>query len=79
MNKLKFLGACLLLIAAVSTPALANDKIDPALPDYAVASGVDGNINSVGSDTLANLMTLWLLGAAPRGDRATGPSDCVSL
>jgi len=59
MNKLKFLGACLLLIAAVSTPALANDKIDPALPDYAVASGVDGNINSVGSDTLANLMTLW--------------------
>jgi phosphate transport system substrate-binding protein len=59
MNKLKFLGARLLLVAAVAAPVLANDKIDPALPDYVVASGVDGNINSVGSDTLANLMTLW--------------------
>ena len=53
------LSARLLLVAAVFTPALANDKVDPTLPDYAVASGVDGNINSVGSDTLANLMTLW--------------------
>ncbi len=33
--------------------------VDPALPNYAKASGVSGNISSVGSDTLANLMTLW--------------------
>jgi len=59
MKKLMNLSARLLLVAAVFTPALANDKVDPTLPDYAVASGVDGNINSVGSDTLANLMTLW--------------------
>jgi phosphate transport system substrate-binding protein len=37
----------------------ANDAIDTALPEYAKASGVSGNISSVGSDTLANLMTLW--------------------
>src|SRR5690606_7499438 len=30
-----------------------------ALPAYTKASGVSGNLSSVGSDTLANLMTLW--------------------
>ena len=37
----------------------AEQSVDAALPDYAKASGVSGNISSVGSDTLANLMTLW--------------------
>lgn len=39
--------------------ANAQDEVDPDLPDYQKASGVSGNISSVGSDTLANLMTLW--------------------
>ncbi len=34
-------------------------EVDPKLPDYSRASGVSGNLSSVGSDTLANLMTLW--------------------
>ena len=34
-------------------------NVDPMLADYNKTSGVSGNINSVGSDTLANLMTLW--------------------
>jgi phosphate transport system substrate-binding protein len=33
--------------------------VDPALPNYKKAPGVAGTISSVGSDTLANLMTLW--------------------
>lgn len=37
----------------------ADDKVDAGLADYTKASGVSGNISSVGSDTLANLMTLW--------------------
>ncbi|MFT4580663.1 MAG: phosphate transport system substrate-binding protein [Gammaproteobacteria bacterium] len=37
----------------------AMDSVDQDLPDYEKASGVSGNISSVGSDTLANLMTLW--------------------
>lgn len=37
----------------------ANAAVDPKLPDYTKASGVSGNISSVGSDTLNNLMTLW--------------------
>jgi phosphate transport system substrate-binding protein len=34
-------------------------KTDPALPAYQKVSGVSGNLNSVGSDTMNNMMTLW--------------------
>jgi phosphate transport system substrate-binding protein len=34
-------------------------KVDPGIAAYAKASGVSGNINSVGSDTMNNLMALW--------------------
>ena len=37
----------------------AATEVDPGLPEYVKASGVSGNLSSVGSDTLANLMTLW--------------------
>jgi phosphate transport system substrate-binding protein len=37
----------------------AAQAVDPSLPDYQAASGISGNLSSVGSDTLANLMTLW--------------------
>ncbi|WP_455217398.1 PstS family phosphate ABC transporter substrate-binding protein [Kaarinaea lacus] len=39
--------------------AIAESKLDPNLMDYKKSSGVSGNLSSVGSDTLANLMTLW--------------------
>ena len=47
------------LSALLPMSVIAEDKVDAGLPDYAKASGVSGNISSVGSDTLANLMTLW--------------------
>jgi phosphate transport system substrate-binding protein len=34
-------------------------KVDGAIPAYAKTSGVSGNINSVGSDTMNNMMALW--------------------
>ena len=34
-------------------------KLDPALSPYKAVSGVSGNISSIGSDTLNNLMTHW--------------------
>lgn len=37
----------------------AQARIDENLPTYQKTSGVSGNLSSVGSDTLANLMTLW--------------------
>ena len=33
-------------------------KVDPQLLNYSKQGGVSGNISSVGSDTLNNLMTL---------------------
>jgi len=41
-----------------SSAALAAE-VDAAIPEYESTSGVSGNLSSVGSDTLANLMTLW--------------------
>ncbi len=46
-------------LALASNGAMAAAKVDANLPDYSRASGISGNISSVGSDTLANLMTLW--------------------
>ena len=51
-------GLTLANIAASSAAA----KVDPGLPDYQKTTGVSGNLSSVGSDTLANLMTLWAEG-----------------
>jgi phosphate transport system substrate-binding protein len=34
-------------------------KVDPSLAAYQAATGVSGNLSTTGSDTLANLMTLW--------------------
>jgi phosphate transport system substrate-binding protein len=36
--------------------------IDPKLPDYKPGSGVSGNLKSIGSDTMNNLMALWAEG-----------------
>ncbi len=56
--------SCLILgvgLMALAFPASGTEalKVDPALPTYAAVSGVSGNLSSVGSDTLNNLMTLW--------------------
>ncbi|MGB1906189.1 MAG: PstS family phosphate ABC transporter substrate-binding protein [Spongiibacter sp.] len=52
---------CLALVAMSLTPVLASaaPAVDPNLPVYQKSAGVSGNVSSVGSDTLANLMTLW--------------------
>ena len=42
-----------------ATNVLAQATVDESLPAYGKTSGVSGNLSSVGSDTLANLMTLW--------------------
>jgi phosphate transport system substrate-binding protein len=55
-KSLALIGLSLLL------PALglaANVTVDSDLKKYTKVSGVSGNISSVGSDTMNNLMTLW--------------------
>ena len=56
-NKLIF--NAVFILALVFSMAAKAVELDPDLPDYSKSSGVSGNIISVGSDTLANLMTLW--------------------
>ncbi|MDD5113352.1 MAG: PstS family phosphate ABC transporter substrate-binding protein [Methylobacter sp.] len=60
-NKTKSLFAVMGFAAAnlVNGAAYAAAEVDANLPAYQKASGVSGNLSSVGSDTLANLMTLW--------------------
>lgn len=51
-----------LVLAAVgvATSALAQAvKVDPTIPPYRKVSGVSGALNSVGSDTMNNLLTFW--------------------
>jgi phosphate transport system substrate-binding protein len=54
-------AAALTLASAAATLAFASSppKLDPALAPYKAVSGVSGNVSSIGSDTLNNLMTLW--------------------
>ena len=47
------------LAAGLAVTVYAQQKVDPAISAYAKTSGVSGNINSVGSDTMNNMMTLW--------------------
>jgi len=54
----KLLGAVSILVASMGFSAHATG-IDEKLPAYEKTTGVSGNLSSVGSDTLANLMTLW--------------------
>jgi phosphate transport system substrate-binding protein len=55
------LVAILMTTTGLVNTVVASDqvKLDPALTLYKAVSGVSGNLSSVGSDTLNNLMTLW--------------------
>lgn len=52
MNKRIFLLASLAV-------AVASARAEEKLPVYQTVPGVSGNLNSIGSDTLNNLMALW--------------------
>jgi phosphate transport system substrate-binding protein len=64
------LGMCMGLVLGLTGNSLlgaseGGDKEemeDPNWSNYRKVSGVSGNINSIGSDTLNNLMTLWAEG-----------------
>jgi phosphate transport system substrate-binding protein len=61
MNRIPAHIAAACLLASLPAPA-EESHLDPALPTYQSVSGVSGNLNSIGSDTLNNLMTLWAEG-----------------
>ncbi len=47
------------VIGLASLVSFSSLAIDKDLPEYKKVSGVSGNLSSVGSDTLANMMTFW--------------------
>ncbi len=53
-----------LTILLMGSHAMADQviQVDPNLKGYIKVTGVSGNLNSIGSDTLNNLMTLWAEG-----------------
>lgn len=46
-------------LAFASTAFAAPVEVDPTLKPYEKVSGISGNLNAIGSDTLNNVMTLW--------------------
>jgi ABC-type phosphate transport system substrate-binding protein len=62
------------LLCSQATIATAQVALDPKLAAYERVSGVSGNLNSIGSDTLNNLMTLWA-----EGFRASYPNVNIQI
>ena len=56
--KLQYAVACVVMLCSLSVTSGATG-VDSKLPSYTKMTGVSGKLTSVGSDTLANLMTLW--------------------
>lgn len=51
------------LVMGLSSRAAAQPvSLESGIAPYSKASGVSGNVNSIGSDTMNNLMTLWAEG-----------------
>lgn len=62
MKLSKLVGALGLSVAAlVSTSVIANKAmaVESSIAEYKKVQGVSGNLSTVGSDTLANMMTFW--------------------
>ncbi len=60
LKKFATLALTGVICIAAGSPAFAGKiEVDPNLSDYVKVGGVAGNLNSIGSDTLNNLMTLW--------------------
>jgi phosphate transport system substrate-binding protein len=68
-NRFKGMGcrilflSLLVILGVASTAFSASDSmVDPNWKGYMRVSGISGSLNSIGSDTLNNLMTLWAEG-----------------
>ncbi|TCK19121.1 phosphate ABC transporter substrate-binding protein (PhoT family) [Thiogranum longum] len=59
LRKHTLVAGVLSAVLGFSSSLMAESRVDSGIPDYNRVSGVSGNLSSVGSDTLANLMTLW--------------------
>ncbi len=58
----KILAMCGALSLSAALASAQTIEVDAELPSYEKVSGISGNLNSIGSDTFNNLMTLWAEG-----------------
>ncbi len=62
-------------LCSIALPSLAQvPSVDAGIPAYAKGGAVSGNLSSIGSDTLNNLMTLWA-----EGFRAAQPAVKIQI
>jgi phosphate transport system substrate-binding protein len=59
MKKLLVAAFGLAVVTASTLEGRQALQVDPALPAYQKVSGVSGNLSSIGSDSMVNLMTFW--------------------
>ena len=62
MQMKKISMGCGVVLLSTALAAAQTIQVDADLPAYEKVSGISGNLNSIGSDTLNNLMTLWAEG-----------------
>lgn len=61
-NTKKWIFSILAILMAIPTTFAGPVEVDSAISEYQSVSGISGNLNSIGSDTLNNLMTYWAEG-----------------
>ncbi len=62
---MRMMAALTAVVVVASVPSAQADsaiKVDENLAGYSKVEGVSGNLNSIGSDTLNNLMAMWTEG-----------------
>ncbi len=62
MLKKAFAISTAIMVATAGLASAEALKVDTSLKKYQAVGGVSGNLNSIGSDTLNNLMTMWAEG-----------------
>ena len=60
--RIRFLAQTLLATLVGLSATAQTVKVDPKVTTYKKVSGISGNLNSIGSDTLNNLMAFWVEG-----------------
>jgi len=60
--RIQFLAQTVLAALVGLTATAQTVKVDPKVTTYKKVSGISGNLNSIGSDTLNNLMAYWVEG-----------------
>ena len=62
MFKKILIASAVILATSAGLASAEALKVDKTLKSYKAVGGVSGNLNSIGSDTLNNLMTMWAEG-----------------